>query len=517
MIYTSTLEGNFLDINQAGVELMGYDSKEELFQLGSARKLYQDPKDREKFIELITRDGYVKDFEVNFVKKNGRPLHVLVSTRRYENPESGVIEYEGIVKDITRRQKAEEAIRQRNRELSIINSIAVVLNFSMDLTFILKETLQRILLAIEVEKGGIFLIDPETKRIDLRTRIGLPKDASESAPELLFKDPLLKEHLIQKDTMLPPEASFPPFQVRYRGGDGKTEQLFTCFLISSKGKSVGFFGFLLPASRVFSRYELHMLGSIGNFLGGTIENAMLVDTIKQHRQELHKLTERLFESQEEERRRIARELHDEAGQSLTAVKLGLDRLEQKIDPDQQQLVDELKETRRMLVRTSSEIRRLSYNLHPTLLSDLGLEPALNLYFKEIQSRAGLEIEFKMIGFDQRLDKDLETALYRFSQEAMTNTLKHSGAEIFKIKIIKSYPKIIFTAEDDGVGFDPTAVNGDRLRLGLLGMRERASLLGGTFQIQGRPGKGAKIRIEINLQKEKTGRQAHEQGNQDLTG
>ena len=171
----------------------------------------------------------------------------------------------------------------------------------------------------------------------------------------------------------------------------------------------------------------------------------------------------------------------------------------------------------MLVRTSSEIRRLSYNLHPTLLSDLGLEPALNVYFKEIQSRTGLDVEFKMIGFDQRLDKNLETALYRFSQEAMNNTLKHSGAEVFKIKIIKSYPKIIFTAEDDGIGFDPTAVDRDRPRLGILGMRERAALLGGTFQIQGRPGKGTKIRIEISLQKETTGQEENGQGDQDIIG
>jgi signal transduction histidine kinase len=226
-----------------------------------------------------------------------------------------------------------------------------------------------------------------------------------------------------------------------------------------------------------------------------------MDTIRQHRYELRRLTEKLFQSQEEERRRIARELHDEAGQSLTAVKLSLDRLEQKVSPENLALQNDLKDIRKMLLRTSSEIRRLSYKLHPTLLSDLGLEPALNLYFKEIRDHSNLDIHFKMIGFGKRLDKDLETALYRFSQEALTNTLKHSAAEAFYCKIIKSYPNLIFTAEDDGIGFDGKIENQDKRSLGLIGMRERTLLLGGTFQLKGRPGEGVRIRIEIPLPEE----------------
>jgi signal transduction histidine kinase len=125
----------------------------------------------------------------------------------------------------------------------------------------------------------------------------------------------------------------------------------------------------------------------------------------------------------------------------------------------------------MISRTASEIRRLSYNLHPTLLVDLGLEPALELYFKEIEKHVGLDIEFNMVGFDQRPDMDMETVFYRFSQEALTNALKHSGAEEFKLSIIKSYPRIIFMAEDDGVGFDPQIIGKDKKCLGLSGMRD----------------------------------------------
>jgi signal transduction histidine kinase len=244
--------------------------------------------------------------------------------------------------------------------------------------------------------------------------------------------------------------------------------------------------------------ELHLLGSLGNYLGGAIENTQLMETVRLHRQELSRLTEKLFQTQEEERRRIARELHDEAGQALMGINLGLERLEEEVTSEKGSLKKDIQEIREMVVRTSSEIRRLSYSLHPTLLSDLGLEPALDLYIEEVKNRSTLDIEFHMVGFDQRLDVDTETVLYRFSQEALTNTLKHSGASHFRLSIIKSYPKIIFLAEDDGVGFDGQIRGSDERSLGLLGMRERASLLGGTFQVHGRPEKGTRIRIEIPL-------------------
>jgi PAS domain S-box-containing protein len=490
MIYTSTLEGDILDVNQAGVDMMGYPAKDELLKTGQANRLYKNIKDRKKFIDLINREGFVKDFEVDLCRYDGSPIHALVSSRRYENPETGGVEYEGIIKDITRRKQAEEIIQLRNRELSILNSIAVILNFTMDLDHILKVTLDRVLKILSVRKGGIFLFDDEGNTPTMRAGFGLPEATGENSTQIEFKDTMLMEYLVQKKIELEPEASFPSFQVRYSVGDAPSLWL-TCYLITSKRKTVGFFGFAGRTSKILSRQEHHLLGSLSNLLGNAIENAKLMETIRKHRYELRRLTQKLFQTQEEERRRIARELHDEAGQSLTAVKLGLDRLEQKVPADNIDLHNDIKDIRKMLVRTSSEIRHISYRLHPTLLSDLGLEPALKLYFKEVQDHSNLNIHFNMIGFDRRMDKELETALYRFSQEALTNTLKHSGAETFSCKIIKSYPKLIFTAEDDGKGFDGKIENQNKRSLGLIGMRERTLLLGGTFQLKGKPGEGTR--------------------------
>ena len=499
MIYTTNLSGKILDMNPAGVQLMGYESKNDLLENINASQLYLHSKGRAKFLEEINRKGSVKDFEADFVTRKGMPLHVLISSRRYENPENSDIEYEGIIKDITHRKQAENVIKERNRELSILNSVAVALNDTMDLDHILKVTLKDVLRVLRLDRGALFLIDHEAKIATLQIRSGLPR--SIGGEKVIFRDSYLEKHLVQKESLLKPEPSFPSFKVRYKATNGQIVPWLSCYLITFKGKGVGFFGFDFDDRQELNPHELHLLGSIGNFLGGTIENAQLMRMIRLHRQDLRRLTEKLFQSQEEERRRIARELHDEAGQSLTAVKLGLDHLEEHYAGKDEALKNEIAEIRLMIKRTASEIRHLSYRLHPTLLIDLGLEPALRLYLREIENHSDLDIDFSMVGFDHRLNVDIETVFYRFGQEALTNTLKHSGAETFRLSIIKGYPKIIFLAEDDGAGFDPQIASRDRRSLGLLGMRERASLLGGTFQLRSRLGQGTRIRIEIPLPKD----------------
>ncbi len=507
MIYTTNLNGRILDVNQAGVQMLGYQSKEEMLRLGSARRLYRRPRDRDKFVQLMEADGYVKDFGVDFKKKDGTPIHVLISSRRYEDPETGEVQFEGIIKDITHRKQVEDALRERNRELSIIATIAFALNLTMDMDHVLKIILSNVLKLLKLKRGAIFLIDWSKKTAKPHAVFGLPFQEPAPSEALMFKDELLKKALLEDKNSLAPSPSFPPFKVSCCAESGERLPWLTCYLITSKGTALGFIGLDVPESRVLSPHEVTLLSYLCNFLGGALENSQLMETIRRHRQELRRLTERLFQTQEEERRRIARELHDEAGQALTAVKLSLDSLEQALGGEDGLIRERMEEIRYMLTRTTSEIRRLSYRLHPTLLSDLGLEPALELYLKEMGKRSKLEMEFKMVGFDRRLPPEMETVLYRFSQEALTNTIKHARAGRFRLSIIKSYPKIIFQAEDDGCGFDGKISGTNKKNLGLLGMRERASLLGGVFHLRTAPGQGTRIRIEIPYEESHGGRRA----------
>jgi signal transduction histidine kinase len=132
------------------------------------------------------------------------------------------------------------------------------------------------------------------------------------------------------------------------------------------------------------------------------------------------------------------------------------------------------------------------------LSDLGLEPALDAYFKNVSEHCDLQIDFKMMGFGKRVNLDIESVLYRLAQEALTNTLKHAHAAWFKLTIIKSYPNIIFLVQDDGIGFDTEKFMGNSPTLGLLTMRERAAMLGGKFIMRTSKGAGVRIRIEIPI-------------------
>ncbi|MEJ2729000.1 MAG: PAS domain S-box protein [Deltaproteobacteria bacterium] len=496
MIYTTNHQGQILDINQAGVEMLNFPSKEQMLETVTAEKLYHNPSDRKRFLAVINRRGQVKDYEVEFKKRDGAVMHALISSRRYQNPETGDVELEGIIKDITHRKRTEEALKQRNRELSILNNIAVALNHNMALNLILQETLKIILKVLELNRGAIFLINRQREKTEVIARVGFKIEGAGDTLQVFFKDPLLSKALLEDEMVLKPEPIFPTFKACFGSQAQEPSPWLTCFLITFKGKGVGFLGLDIPSSRKLSQYEFHLMGSLGNFLGGAIVNAQMRETIRSHRQELRQLTGKLFQSQEEERRRIARELHDESGQSLTAVKLALERLEQTMPLQKNGLRNAIGEIVKMVRRTSMEIRHLSYHLHPTLLSDLGLEPALDLYFKEIKKHTGFNVEFSMVGFDHRLDADMETVFYRFSQEALTNALKHSGSDNFRLSIIKSYPKIIFRAEDDGIGFDTQIIGKDQRSLGLLGMRERTSLLGGTFQLRSQPGEGTRIRIEI---------------------
>jgi signal transduction histidine kinase len=272
----------------------------------------------------------------------------------------------------------------------------------------------------------------------------------------------------------------------------------TCFLITAKEKASGFLALDFPSNKDLTEQDLHLLGSLGNFLGGAVENTQLLMTIHKHREELKGLTARLFQSQELERRRIARELHDEAGQALTGINFTLETIGKGLSAESdstRQLFDDVK---KQIDHTYQGIRRLSYTLHPALLSDLGLEPALDSYMTGIAKHCEIKIDFKMVGFKKRLNPEIETVIYRLSQEALTNTLKHAAAKNFRLSIVKSYPHIIFSAEDDGVGFDASEFNRHKDTLGLLSMRERASMLGGSFTIRATKGKGTRIRIKIPL-------------------
>jgi PAS domain S-box-containing protein len=498
MIFITAKDGVIKDVNPAAVELLGYGSKKELLSLFSIEDVYHNPMHWQVFKKQIDRHGFVKDFEAGFKRKDGTRMHCLLSGNAVRNENKEIVGYEGIVKDITARMDAIRDLQKHHRELSLLNAVALVMNATQDLDDILMTALKNVLEVLNLKSGGIFLIDHETSTFELKVQQGLFEEMSTKTYQAHFHDQDLMQSLLKETLALEPRPSFPTFTVVLKDTQPGLSIQLTCFLITAKEKASGFLALDFPSNKDLTEQDLHLLGSLGNFLGGAVENTQLLMTIHKHREELKGLTARLFQSQELERRRIARELHDEAGQALTGINFTLETIGKGLSADSditKQLIDDVK---KQINHTYQGIRRLSYTLHPALLSDLGLEPALDSYMTGIAKHTEMDIEFKMVGFKKRLHPEIETVLYRLSQEALTNTLKHSAAKHFKLSIIKGYPHIIFAAEDDGVGFDASELNRHKDTLGLLSMRERASMLGGSFNIRATKGKGTRIRIKIPL-------------------
>ena len=497
MIFITLKDGSFEDVNQAAVDLLGYGSKEDLLSVGLAEKVYHNTMHWKVFQRQIDRDGFVKDFEAKFKKKDGSLLHCLLSGNAVWGNDGEIIGYQGIAKDITARMDAIRNFRQRHRELLVLNSVAFAMNRTNDLVAVLEIALKKALEVLDLTAGAIFLIDHEKPEFVLRGRHGLPADINGQTGHVQLHDKALMGSLLRKDLVLTPEPIFPPFRAVLKSRNNGQSIELTCFLITAKEKASGFLALDVPPDKDITRgQDFHLLGSLGNFLGGAIENANLLETIHRHREELKGLTARLFHSQELERKRIARELHDEAGQALTGINFTMETIAKELYPELSHIKDHILDVKKQINRTYHELRRISYRLHPAILSDLGLEPALDTYLTDISKHHDLKVDFKMMGFENRVDPAIESMLYRISQEALTNTLKHADAKLFKLSIIKGYPQIIFLAEDDGVGFDSNDFYGHKQALGLLSMRERAAMLEGKFSLRTSKGNGTCIRVEI---------------------
>jgi two-component system sensor histidine kinase DegS len=198
--------------------------------------------------------------------------------------------------------------------------------------------------------------------------------------------------------------------------------------------------------------------------------------------------------QEEERRHLAREIHDGPAQLLNSVVLRIDVCQRLVDHDTDRLKHELTQLKDLVRLSIQDVRKIIFDLRPMALDDLGLVPALRQYMKDYQTRTGIETDFAFYGNDRRYNPAFEVALFRLCQEALTNVAKHAGATRVWVTVeTTGGQEIKLTVKDDGVGFDPSAVKPEgNSKFGLVGMRERAELLGGSMEIQSAPGRGTKL-------------------------
>jgi two-component system, NarL family, sensor kinase len=223
---------------------------------------------------------------------------------------------------------------------------------------------------------------------------------------------------------------------------------------------------------------------------------------KQAEEALHQLSTRLLQLQDEERRRLGRELHDSLAQSVLAVNLSLAQAMQPADSLDERARRALSEARRILQEMSREIRTLSYLLHPPLLDELGLVSAVKEYAEGFSERSGIKLDLNLQPGFGRLPQESETALFRIVQESLSNIQKHSGSKTAKIHLHADSACVNLEVSDRGRGMDENAVErgngaGTRLGVGILGMRERMTQLGGKLEIESNS-RGTTVRATIPL-------------------
>jgi signal transduction histidine kinase len=263
---------------------------------------------------------------------------------------------------------------------------------------------------------------------------------------------------------------------------------------------VGLMNLVLPSGRLFSQRELALLATVGGEVGLAIEKTQLLKELQDKERLRSDLIKKLMTAYEDERRRIARELHDDTGQSLTALILNVEMLRMQAEQAQPALVEELERLKALAEATLEEVRKLIYDLRPTVLDDLGLAAALRWYVHHQLEPRGLVVDLKLELGETRLDPLVETAAFRIAQEALWNVVKHARASRVEVALALADGRLRLRVKDNGRGFEGRRRAIDPLfrGAGLGGMEERATLLGGRLRITSAPEAGTDVVAELPL-------------------
>lgn len=361
---------------------------------------------------------------------------------------------------IGRLKESEESYRLKNRELLAINTATKVIGLHADIDQVLGETLNKLVEVMGLRGGWILLFsDEKRQKVSLAASAGISTSGSE--------DPIIVEPIP----------------------------------VSVKSRVVGFMNVVADRSHPITASDLDILCAIGRQLGVAVENAQLWGRLKRREETVSGLLKKVITAQEEERKRIARELHDETNQSLAALAVGLKAASALVKRDVERAERTLEDLKDSAVIIMRELHNIVYDLRPTLLDDIGLIPALRWCAETRLESQGIEVSMEVTGVSSRLPPEVETILFRIGQEAISNIAKYAEAGHVHLCLRGAEDHVLLRVSDDGCGFDVDGVlrekEGKR-SLGLIGMMERAGLLGGKVEIESNIGAGTIISAQVPI-------------------
>jgi len=387
------------------------------------------------------------------------------------------------------------------RELLALSRIAAAVSGLRDLDGILEVALDTVLDIMNGEIGGILLLDEQTQTLSYRVHRGLSEDFTKGV-SLKVGEGIAGRVAQSGKAVLVEDISNDPRAAWLTLISKEGLKAFISVPLRSKDSVLGVLNVASRLPHIFTKDDMHLLHAIGDQLGVAIEQAELYDRLRQERQNYQRLARHMLIAQEEERARVARELHDETSQSLTGLALNMQAIlsiAKASNFGDAAFKTKLEKAHDITVQLSSEISKIMKSLRPTALESLGLGPAIRQYADSRLEAVGIKVSVKQEGLEERLPREVEFALYRIAQGVISNIAWHSQAKSAMVNLRSTSEGLALDIVDDGKGFDasePIQVDESGHGRGLLSMQERASLLGGTCDIQSQPGKGTRVYVRL---------------------
>jgi signal transduction histidine kinase len=401
-------------------------------------------------------------------------------------------------------QQIQAKLLYRLQELATLNTIANAISSTLGVQMVLEAAVEKILETMGLKAGWVFLADESHPYgLKLAVQKGLSQAFVDEEERWPFEQCVCAHVLKGGRALVVSDILQECGRLRPQTLRAENLACHASVPLISHDRVIGVMNLASQEQRQFTFEDLALLDSIGRQIGVAVENARLWEEVKEKEALRGQLLEKVIAAQEAERQRLARELHDEAAQILTALSLGLRTLQDSpnLSLPQRQMVEQLKNQTTTLMQ---ELHRMSVELRPSALDRLGLVAALEQYVREFGQRYGVGVEFEVEGLAQvRLPSEVEIHLYRIVQEALTNVARHAQATRVSVTMQMLGNLLVTTVEDDGQGFDIGHADKSG-RLGLFGMQERAMLLGGVLHLESAPGMGTTVYVEIPLPEDERG-------------
>jgi len=390
----------------------------------------------------------------------------------------------------------QEDLARKNRGLAAINQIVMAAEQQNDIHDALYIILGIMVSLLHLRIGWIYLLDPERHVHHLASWYGV---SNELMPHMLTaldgSACECQDIYLEGNTNLSIQTRKCK-RLEHLAKFGFGDEHFVIPLVA-RDQQFGTINLLVEKDVEISADDMELLASIGSQIAEIVANAWLQIKLTEKEAARQALLESLVNAQEEERARLARELHDGAGQTLTSLLVRLKALEKKTPEHQKDL-----ETMQTLVsETIQQVRDLAYHLRPVELDEFGLSRALEILVDDMTRGTNLKYSCQCTNDQQLIPQEVQVVLYRIAQEGLTNILRHAQASCISLTLRLDNKKVAMIIEDDGMGFDPSSLSiraGER-HLGLVSMRERAEILGGTLDVYTAPGEGTSIQVSVPVQ------------------